>query len=111
MDRRIVLPQQIVTGDDMGRCTVSPGHRQHGFREMLGAHVFARRVDQVARKEDPIGNSLDFSAVGLLRPDQGCRRALRLLVPRESIRTQRPAECIVGECEAGPDLERIGSLG
>jgi hypothetical protein len=93
---RVVVAEQIVACDHVRCRAVGMRCAARGLGEMLGAHVLRRRVDQVTREKHALREALDLGPVGVLRPRERRRCALRLLVLREGVGTERPAERDVG---------------
>ena len=92
VDRRIVLGEQRVADDDAAARARTPRHLLHRRRQLGRAHILGRRVDEIAREADPVGNRLDPRAVGRLRPDQPGEAAVARLVAGEGVGAERPAE-------------------
>ncbi len=103
MDGRIILGQEIVARDHGAACAGLLRERFCRLGEVGGRHVLGRCVDQVAGQKNTPRETLDLGTVGALRPDQR-REALRaLLVAREGIGAERPAERRLGR---GRTIER-----
>ena len=90
VDRREVLVEQVFAADHFDARAVRFGEFAAGLFELVRAHVFGGRVDQVAHAH---AGGHDVERFGIDRSrDQPRRRTQRHLVARELVSAQAPAE-------------------
>src|SRR5437588_11163968 len=110
MDQRKVLLQEIVADDRLKRRAVAARECVSGVCKVGGAKIVRRRVDEIARERDTLGDAREFRAVDTLGELKLPAVRLSLAVAREPVRVEREGKA--GE----PDVmrrirEAIGACG
>ena len=92
VDEREVLAQEILADDHLHAGAVLGRQRARGVFELRRAHVVRRRVDQVAREEDALGDPAQVVAVDALGQLELDVLALGLAVAGEAVGAERERE-------------------
>ena len=92
MDHREILLQQIVADDGLDRAAVSCGKAARGLLEFGRAEIVGRRVDQIARERDALGDAREVSTVEALGNFKPRPIRLGLAIACELVGTEREGE-------------------
>jgi hypothetical protein len=92
VDQGIVLLEQRFA-DDLGElCAVTQGDVACRLRELFGAHVVGRRVDEIASQKNALRNSAHLFAIDPCRKEQSGRRLGFGAIARKTVSAEHPAE-------------------
>ena len=114
MDQREVLFDEVVAHDRAHRRAVQRRQRPRRLLQLRRAEVVRRRVDEVAREGDALGDAREVGAVEAVRDFEPDLLGLSLAVARKAIASERDGERReprimgrVGET-IGPGRQQVG---